>query len=49
MKTVPPERITIDQDQPIRDVVIEALQKRGAPIVPKIEGRITILNQQPRR
>lgn len=48
MKTVPPDRITIDQDQPIRDVVIEALQKRGAPIVPKIEGRITILNPQPR-
>lgn len=47
MKTVPPERITIDQDQPVRDVVIEALQKRGAPIVPKIEGRITILNSQP--
>ena len=48
MKSIPADRITIHQDIPIRDAVIEALQRRGAPIAPKIEGRITILNQQRR-
>jgi 5'-nucleotidase len=48
MKAVPADRIRIDPDQPIRDIIIDALRKSGTPLVPKIEGRITILNQQQR-
>jgi 5'-nucleotidase len=48
MKSIPADRIRIHQNIAIRDAVIEALQKRAASIVPKIEGRITILNQQRR-
>ena len=47
MKTVPRERIQIFQDRPLRDVVIESLQKRGGPYSPTIEGRITIVNPRP--
>ncbi len=50
MKDIPADRITIYQDKPVRDAIIEALQKRGTPLQPKIEGRITVLNaKQPAR
>jgi 5'-nucleotidase len=48
MATVPPERIEIHDDDPLRDIVIETLQKRSSPLTPSIEGRITILNPQRR-
>ena len=44
MKTVPASRIVIHEEKPVRDAVIEALQKRGTPLVPAVEGRITIIN-----
>ena len=47
MKSVPRERIQVFQDRPLREVVIESLQKRGGPYSPKIEGRITIVNPRP--
>ena len=46
--TIPQDRIVIDQNAPIRDVMIEALQKRGAPLTPRTEGRITVLNRPQR-
>lgn len=48
MAAVPRERITFHEEMPLRDMVIQALQKRGAPITPSVDGRITILNRQPR-
>ena len=48
MSTVPADRIRIDQKRPMRDVIIEALQKRGpGPYAPKVEERIKILNARP--
>ena len=44
MKTVPAGSIVIHEEKPVRDAVIEALQKRGTPLVPAVEGRITIIN-----
>nr|AIA17788.1 5'-nucleotidase, C-terminal domain protein [uncultured bacterium] len=44
---IPSTKIEILQDRPIRDVIIEGLKKRPQPLVPKTEGRITIVN--PRR
>ncbi|MBK5258728.1 MAG: 5'-nucleotidase C-terminal domain-containing protein [Thermoanaerobaculia bacterium] len=50
MKDITPDRIMIYQNRPVRDAIIEALQKRGRPLQPKIEGRITVLNApQPSR
>lgn len=46
MRDVPPERIKIFQGRPIRDVVIETLRKREQPIVPRLAGRITVLNER---
>ena len=48
LSTVPPDRIRTNPDRPMRDVIIEALQKRGpGPYAPKVEKRITILNPRP--
>jgi 5'-nucleotidase len=44
MKDVPKERLRIDQSRPLRDVVIDVLRRRGTPVAPRVEGRITILN-----
>ncbi|HUP49394.1 MAG TPA: 5'-nucleotidase, partial [Thermoanaerobaculia bacterium] len=44
MNTIPPERIEIGQERPVRDVIIEALQRRNEPLTPLVEGRITIVN-----
>lgn len=41
---LPANQIVINQDRPIREVVIEALQKRGKPVAPATEGRVTILH-----
>lgn len=45
MNTIPAERIAVDQDAPLRDIVIEVLQKRGTPLTPVVEGRVTVLNR----
>jgi 5'-nucleotidase len=46
--SIPRERIVIDQEAPLRDAIIEALRKRGGPLSPAIDGRISVLNRQPR-
>ncbi|HUP46813.1 MAG TPA: bifunctional UDP-sugar hydrolase/5'-nucleotidase [Thermoanaerobaculia bacterium] len=43
--TIPAERISIDQARPVRDIVLEALQKRGLPLTPALDGRITVRNE----
>ena len=44
MKNVPADRIQTSYARPIRDLVIETLKKHPQPLVPKLEGRVTILN-----
>ncbi|HEX7150668.1 MAG TPA: 5'-nucleotidase C-terminal domain-containing protein [Thermoanaerobaculia bacterium] len=45
MKTISPDRIFVDQNRPMRELLIEVLKKReGAPIAPIVEGRITVMN-----
>ena len=44
---IPSTSIVVHQDRPIRDVLIEGLQKRTNPITPRREGRITIVNRKP--
>lgn len=44
MKTVPADRIQVSFAAPIRDVLVEQLKGAGAPLVPKTNGRITVLN-----
>jgi 5'-nucleotidase len=44
MKTVPADRIQVSFAAPIRDVLVEQLKDAGAPLVPKTNGRITVLN-----
>jgi 5'-nucleotidase len=46
MKEVPPERKSIDTRQPARELVIRALKKHKEPIAPKLEGRITVINEK---
>jgi 5'-nucleotidase len=43
-KTVPPDRVQVFFARPIRDVVAETLRKHPQPLVPKVEGRIKVLN-----
>jgi 5'-nucleotidase len=45
MKTVPADRVQTSFAAPIRDVMIEQLSARPMPLEPKVEGRITVLNQ----
>jgi len=49
MKNVPPDRMQILYAQPIRELVIDELKKRPQPLVPKTEGRVTILNAPARQ
>ena len=44
MKSVPPDRVQVLYAQPIREILIEQLKKLPQPLVPKTDGRITILN-----
>jgi len=44
MKQVPPERKTVDLSEPMRELFVRALKKHKEPLVPKLEGRITVLN-----
>lgn len=43
-ETVPADRIRIDENDVLRDVVAETLKKRGVPLSPSTEGRITVIN-----
>ena len=44
MATVPPERVKVYQDRPVREYLIDALRARKSPLVPALEGRVTVLN-----
>lgn len=44
MKSVPADRVEVLWAQPIREVLIEQLKKHPQPLVPKIEGRVTVVN-----
>jgi len=44
MSTIPRERIRISYARPIRDVLAELWAKKPQPMVPKTDGRITVLN-----
>jgi 5'-nucleotidase len=48
MKSVPADRIQTSFAAPIRDVIIQQLAGQPAPLAPKVEGRITVLNQPAR-
>ncbi len=45
--TIPPERFRFDQNETVHDVLIDVLRTFPQPLVPKVEGRITVLNAQP--
>ena len=45
MDTIARDRINISYARPIRDVLVERWRVRPQPLVPKVEGRITVLNQ----
>lgn len=45
MKAVPSDRIQIFYAAPIRDVVIDQLKKSEGPLSPKLEKRVTVLNE----
>lgn len=47
LKTIPAERLTIDQSRPLREVLIEGLRRRRGPLSPSLDGRITVLNEKP--
>ncbi|MFZ2494039.1 MAG: bifunctional UDP-sugar hydrolase/5'-nucleotidase [Thermoanaerobaculia bacterium] len=42
--TVPAENIRVMYEAPIREMLIQVLQRRAEPITPKLEGRLTVLN-----
>lgn len=47
MKTIPKDRVQIFYAAPLRDLLVEELKKASGPLVPKTEGRITVVNPQP--
>jgi 5'-nucleotidase len=47
LSKTPRESVRIYQERPMRDVLVDVLKRRGAPISPKTDGRITILNAPP--
>jgi 5'-nucleotidase len=48
MEKIPRDRIKISYARPIRDVLVQVLSARPQPISPRVEGRITVLNQSNR-
>jgi len=46
MKKIAADRLQIHYAAPIRDVIVDQLKAAPQPLVPRIEGRITILNGQ---
>jgi len=47
MQAVPPDRINITFDRTLRDVFADVLKTFPQPLVPKSDGRITVLNARP--
>ncbi len=45
-RTIPPDRIRFDQNRPLHDVFADVLRAFPQPLVPKTDGRITVLNAQ---
>ena len=43
---IPPDRIRFDQNRPLHDVFADVLRSEPQPLVPKTDGRITVLNPQ---
>lgn len=46
---IPADRVQIHYAAPIRDVLVNQLKETRGPLVPKVEGRITVLNPPSRR
>lgn len=46
MSAIPPERKHFDMSAPLRDLFVTVLKKRKEPIAPKMEGRITVVNEK---
>lgn len=46
--TLTPDRITIMQEPPLHDLFAGVLKTLPQPLVPKLDGRITVLNPPPR-
>jgi 5'-nucleotidase len=49
MQTIPPDRIQVDRNKTMRDVMIDVLKAHPQPITSKVEGRVTVLNGPERR
>jgi 5'-nucleotidase len=43
-RTIPADRFRFDQNKPLHDVFAEVLRTFPQPLVPKVDGRITVLN-----
>ncbi|HJW95295.1 MAG TPA: 5'-nucleotidase C-terminal domain-containing protein [Thermoanaerobaculia bacterium] len=48
MSKLPKERFSSDFSRPLRDMWVEMFHKHAQPLVPKTDGRITVLNAPPR-
>jgi 5'-nucleotidase len=46
MKQVPADRKSVDLNQPMRDFFVAGLKKHKEPLAPKMEGRITVVNEK---
>lgn len=46
MSAIPPERKAFDMRAPLRDLFVTVLKKRKEPLAPKMEGRITVVNEK---
>jgi 2',3'-cyclic-nucleotide 2'-phosphodiesterase (5'-nucleotidase family) len=49
MQSIPADRIQVDRNKSMRDVMIDVLVKHPQPIEAKVEGRVTVLNGPERR
>jgi hypothetical protein len=43
---LPPDRIQTDFSRTIRDAVLDALRRHHQPMVPRKDGRVTVLNEK---
>ena len=48
MKSIPPDQMQVFYADAIREVLIEVWKKKPQPLTPKVEGRITFVNQPPK-
>ncbi len=49
MQGIPADRIQVDRNKSMRDVMIDVLRNHPQPIAAKVEGRVTVLNGPERR